>query len=191
MVAATAPQVQASPDSSGSVAATGNSARSAPKSAGFCGSWFVPVSAGHSVSTPEWVKSCQYDLRHIRDLGFCRKPRDEPPRHSPAVLRAGVRCVFDSPSRTTTPVFDKTPKLCNAPNSATARAVSTAPWRSASGTRSRRRRGRGPHVSSSRRIRKSPTYAHVHQPCGARQRGAVERAEVNGFAVHRASGSHG
>lgn len=99
------------------------SAKTASKLAGFRVSGFVPVSAGHSVSTPKWGKTCQYDLSHIPDLGFCRKPRDEPPNNSPAVLPAGVRFVFDNPAAATTPVFDKSPKLCIGPNSTTAHAA--------------------------------------------------------------------
>lgn len=72
---------------------------------------------------PKWGKTCQYDLSHIPDLGFCRKPRDEPPNNSPAVLPAGVRFVFDNPAAATTPVFDKSPKLCIGPNSTTAHAA--------------------------------------------------------------------
>ena len=62
---------------------------------GFHVSWFVPVSAGHSVSTPEWCKSCQYDLRHIPDLGFCENPALERKTNHPPIFLRFRRPVFD------------------------------------------------------------------------------------------------
>lgn len=87
-----------------------------PFQAGFHVSWFVPVSAGHSVSTPEWCKTCQYDLRHIPDLGFCENTAlEQKTNHQPSILRFR-RPVFDTcsttPANPLPPYLTEHPTMC-------------------------------------------------------------------------------